>query len=118
MQFNWEISFATVFMIGGAALGIIKFLIAAEQKANQADKRAADAETKANLAHEKIALLQASINAREITQAERLVSRDVLREVEERLSRSIDQLGSRFEGLGEKLDSFVKELISHRKSGG
>jgi cytochrome c biogenesis factor len=118
MQFNWEISFATIFMIAGSALAVIRFWIAAEQKANSAEKRAAEAETQARLAHEKIALLQASINAHQVTQAERLVSREVLREVEERLSRSIDHLGSRFEGLGEKLDSFVKELISHRKGGG
>lgn len=41
-----------------------------------------------------------------------------LREVVKRLSKAIDQLGARFEGLGEKLDSFVKELISHRAGGG
>ena len=117
MQFNWEISFATVFMIGGAALGIIKFLIAAEQKAQAAEKRATLAEDKADKAHEKIAILQATMNAHQVTQAERLVSREVLREVEERLSGSNDNLGARFERLGEKLDSFVKELISHRKGG-
>jgi hypothetical protein len=117
MQFNWEVSFATVFMIGGAALGIIRFLIAAEQKAQAAEKRALMAEEKADKAHEKIAVLQAAVNAYQVTQAERLVSREVLREVEERLSRSIDQLGARFEGLGEKLDGFVKELISHRSGG-
>ena len=115
MQFNWEISLSTIFMIGGAALAVIRFWISAEQKANAADKRASEAEVKANLAHEKIALLQASINAHQVTQAERLVSRDVLREVEERLSKSIDHLGSRFEGLGNKLDKFVESLIEHGK---
>lgn len=118
MQISWDINLASLFTITLAALGFARYCIQNEQKANSAEKRAAEAEAQARLAHEKIALLQASINAREITQAERLVSRDVLREVEERLSRSIDQLGHRFEGLGEKLDGFVKELISHRKGGG
>ncbi|PVE26194.1 hypothetical protein DC522_00005 [Microvirga sp. KLBC 81] len=68
-------------------------------------------------AHEKIALLQASVNTYQVTQAERLVSREVLREVEERLSGSINQLGERFEKLGEKLDGFVEEQISHRTGG-
>ena len=117
MQFSWDINLSTIFMIGISALGLIRFWIQAEQKANQAEKRASAAEEKADKAHEKIAILQASMNAHQITQAERLVSREVLREVEERLSRSIDQLGARFEGLGEKLDGFVKELISHRKGG-
>lgn len=118
MQFSWDINLSTIFMIGGTALGLIRFWIAAEQKAIQADKRAADAEAKADKAHEKIAILQATMNAHQVTQAERLVSREVLREVEERLSGSIDQLGARFERLGEKLDGFVKELISHRGGGG
>jgi hypothetical protein len=84
-------------------------------KALQAEKRAIEAAEKADKAHKKIAILQATMNAHQVTQAERLVSREVLREVEERLSGSIDNLGARFERLGEKLDSFVKELISHRK---
>jgi len=117
MQFSWDINLSTIFMIGGAALALIRFWIAAEQKAVQAEKRALEAEAKADKAHEKIAILQASVNAYQVTQAERLVSREVLREVEERLSGSIDQLGARFERLGEKLDGFVKELISHRSGG-
>jgi hypothetical protein len=118
MQFNWEVNLATVFMIAGTALAIIKFWLNAEQKANLAEKRATEAADKADKAHEKIAILQATMNAHQVTQAERLVSREVLREVEERLSGSIDQLGARFEKLGEKLDGFVKELISHRTGGG
>jgi len=108
MQFNWEISFATVFMIGGAALGIIRFLIAAEQRAQAAEKRAISAEEKADKAHEKIAILQASVNAYQVTQAERLVSREVLREVEERLAGSIEKLGDR-------LDSLLREVIQQRR---
>ncbi|MEZ0169953.1 hypothetical protein [Microvirga sp. TS319] len=114
MQFNWDINLSTIFMIGASALALIRFWIQAEQKANQAEKRAIIAEEKADKAHEKIAILQASVNAYQVTQAERLVSREVLREVEERLSGSIDQLGGRFEKLGEKLDGFVKELLHHR----
>ncbi|MBA1159344.1 hypothetical protein [Microvirga mediterraneensis] len=114
MQFNWDISISTIFMIGGAALTVIRFWIAAEQKALAAEKAAKEANESAAKAHEKIIVLQAALNAHQITQAERLVSREVLREVEERLSDSIDGLGTRFEKMGEKLDGFIKELITHR----
>jgi len=111
MQFSWEINLSTIFMIGGAALAVIRFWLSAETKAIQADKRAAEAEAKADKAHEKIAILQASVSAYQLTQAERLVSREVLREVEDRLAGSIDKLGDR-------LDNLVKELIGHRAGGG
>jgi hypothetical protein len=90
MQFNWEVNLSTIVMIAGTALAIIKFWLNAEQKAIQAEKRAIEAEDKADKAHEKIAILQASVNAYQVTQAERLVSREVLQEVEERLSGSIN----------------------------
>ncbi|MBA1156942.1 hypothetical protein [Microvirga mediterraneensis] len=107
MQFSWDINLSTIFMIGGTALALIRFWIQAEQKAVQADKRATAAEEKADKAHEKIAILQASVNAYQVTQAERLVSREVLREVEGRLAGSIEKLGDR-------LDSLLREVIQHR----
>jgi len=108
MQFSWDVNLATIFMIGGTALAVIKFWLNAEQKAIQAEKRAIAAEEKADKAHEKIAILQASVNAYQVTQAERLVSREVLREVEERLAGSIEKLGDR-------LDSLLREVIQHRR---
>jgi len=108
MQFNWDINLSTIFMIGASTLAVIRFWITAEQKAVGAEKRAREAEEKADKAHEKIAILQASVNAYQVTQAERLVSREVLREVEERLAGSIEKLGDR-------LDSLLREVISHRQ---
>ncbi|MEZ0167555.1 hypothetical protein [Microvirga sp. TS319] len=104
-------------MIAGTALAIIKFWLNAGQKAIQVEKRAVEAEETADKAHEKITILQVLVNAYQVTQAERLVSREALREVEERLSGSIDQLRARLERLGEKLDGPVKELSSHRAGG-
>jgi hypothetical protein len=52
--------------------------------------------------------LQAAPTAYRETQSERLVSREVLREVEDRLPRAIEKLGDR-------LDSLVREMIKHRK---
>lgn len=68
------------------------------------DRKTRAAAEDARLAHEKIALLQSALSAYRETQAERLVSREVLREVEDRLTGAIEKLGDR-------LDNLVKELV-------
>jgi len=108
MQISWDINVASLFTLLLAGLGFARYCILNEQRAIGADKRAAAAEEKADKAHEKIAMLQALVNANQITQAERLVSREVLREVEERLAGSIEKLGDR-------LDSLLREVIQHRR---
>jgi hypothetical protein len=77
-------------------------------EADAACREAREAMALANAAHEKVALLQAALTAYRETQAERLVSREVLREVEDRLTGAIDRLGDRF-------DTLLREVIKHRK---
>lgn len=108
MQISWDINVASLFTIVLAGLGFARYCILNEQRANAAEKRAIAAEEKADKAHEKIAVLQAAVNAYQVTQAERLVSREVLREVEERLAGSIEKLGDR-------LDSLLREVIQQRR---
>ncbi len=74
----------------------------------EACREAGEAKDAANAAHEKVALLQAALTAYRETQAERLVSREVLREVEDRLTGAIDRLGDRFDGL-------LREVIKQRR---
>jgi hypothetical protein len=69
------------------------------QQAAAAEKRAEEEKAAAEAAHEKIGFLQASLTAYRETQAERLVSRAVLREVEDRLAGAIKKLGDRLDGL-------------------
>jgi hypothetical protein len=94
--------------IGGLVLSVFKvrdWLDAKMKASAEESQRLANAAAEdARLAHEKIALLQSAVNAYQLTQAERLVSREVLREVEERLAGAIEKLGDR-------LDSLVKELM-------
>jgi hypothetical protein len=79
-----------------------------KSEAEEACREARNAMAAANAAHEKIALLQAALTAYRETQAERLVSREVLREVEDRLTGAIDRLGDRFDGL-------LREVIKQRR---
>jgi hypothetical protein len=73
-----------------------------------AQRSASEAMESARLGHEKVALLQSLVNAHQVTQAERLVSREVLREVEDRLTGAIDRLGDRF-------DALLREVIKPRR---
>lgn len=74
---------------------MIRFWLHASHAAEDARKQADACLKCARDAHQRIELLQAAIHARDVTQAERLVSREVLREVENRLAESIDRLGDR-----------------------
>lgn len=75
--------------------------------AKAANKAARDAQADAA---ERIGILQSALTSYREIKAERLVSREILREVENRLATSIEQLGTR-------LDNLVKELIQTRRSG-
>lgn len=109
MNFTWDFNPTALLALIGGLFTVIRFGITSTAKIDANAEKAAAAEESARLAHEKVALLQAAINANQITQAERLVSREILREVEDRLTGAIEKLGDR-------LDNLVKELITHRKS--
>ncbi|KAB0269083.1 choline/carnitine O-acyltransferase [Microvirga brassicacearum] len=107
-SFTWELNLVALVTLVGSAVAVLRFWLTASQKADLAIRSAADAMESARQAHEKVALLQAAINAHQLSQAERLVSREVLREVEGRLAGAIENLGDRLDGL-------VKELIKQSR---
>jgi hypothetical protein len=107
-SFTWEMNPATLLAIGGAVLTGIRVWSQVRAMAADACKQAEIAKARAEDAHKSIAILQASISAYRETQAERLVSREILREVEERLTSSIERLGDR-------LDTFVKEIAASNR---
>lgn len=128
VNFTWDVNPVALLALLGGAVTVIAFWIRAsdvaasakrlaevtEKEAREARKVADEACRVAKIAqeeaaksHERISTLQAAIAAYREVQAERLVSREVLREVEDRLAGSIDRLGDR-------LDSLVKELVTGR----
>lgn len=104
VSFTWEFNPASVIALIGGAATVVAFWLRSSDVAKQSLQEARDAQKRADQAHESIALLQAAISSYREVQAERLVSREVLREVEDRLAGSIDRLGDR-------LDNLVKELV-------
>jgi hypothetical protein len=69
---------------------------AAKDRAEAAEKRANErgdaADRRANEAHEKVALLNAAFGLFQVQVAEKYASQQTIREVEDRLSRGIEQL--------------------------
>lgn len=104
---TWDINPVTLITAGTALLAVIRFWLASSTTANEAKKEADACMKCAKDAHTKLEILTAAIHAKEVVQAERLVSREVLREVENRLADSI-------EAIGQRLDSLLREMINQR----
>jgi CRP-like cAMP-binding protein len=104
MTLEWWQILAAAAVVGTAMLGIIRWQINAAAVAEAALREAQDVRNLAQSAHEKITFLTAALSAHQVTQAERLVSREVLRQVEDRLADAIQRLGDRF-------DDILKELV-------
>ncbi len=114
MNFTWDINPATLLAIVGGFVAVLKFVLEARAKAEDACKKAVEA-------CEKIAIIQGSIAAYRETQAERLFSREVLREVEARLAHSNreseERLAGAIKALGERLDRTVERVLNGKKHG-
>ncbi len=128
VNFTWDINPVALAALAGGAVTVVAFWIRSSDVAARANalaesvekevreaRRVADdacrvaktALDEAQKAHDRISTLQAAMAAYREVQAERLVSREVLREVE-------DRLGGHIERLGDRLDSLVKELVISR----
>lgn len=81
------------------AVGLVVFWIDVRNRAATAEAKADAALTEAKKAQDMVSALQAAIAVYREMQAERLVSRDILREVEERLGKAIALLGDRLDGV-------------------
>jgi hypothetical protein len=108
ISFTSDVNPVTLLAVATALVTVIRFWLSSSHMAEEARKEAEACLRCAEDAHHKIQLLQAAIHAREVMQAERLVSREVLREVENRLAESIERLGDR-------LDDLFREVVTPRR---
>ncbi len=104
MTLEWWQILAAAAVVGTAMLGLIRQWITAATVAEAALAEARDVRTLAQSSHDKIAALTSALGAYREIQAEKLVSREVLRQVEDRLAEAIQRLGDRF-------DDILKELV-------
>ena len=108
VSFTTDVNPVTLLALGTAIVAMIRFWLRASTVAEEARKEADACMKCAKDAHQRIELLQAAIHARDVMQAERLVSREILREVESRLAESIERLGDR-------LDNLFREMVTPRR---
>jgi adenylyl- and sulfurtransferase ThiI len=108
VNFTTDVNPVTLLAAATSLIAVVRFWLHASQVAEEARKASEACMKCAKDAHQRIELLPAAIHARDITQAERLVSREVLREVEGRLAESIERLGDR-------LDNLFREVITLRR---
>ncbi len=105
MTFNeWVAIVVAIITVGGGILAVVKFWLNAAAIAESALQEARDVRNLAQSAHDKIQALTSALGAYREIQAEKLVSREVLRQVEDRLAEAIQRLGDRF-------DDILKELV-------
>ena len=109
VSFTSEINPVTLLALGTALTAVIRFWLYSSHVAEEARKDAEACMKCAQEAHQKMELLQAAIHAREVMQAERLVSREVLREVENRLAESIERLGDRLDNLFREMATLPRD---------
>lgn len=128
INFTWDINPVALLALVGGAVTVIAFWLRSSDvalRANQlaetvatevrearrvadaAERKAAVAQEAAERTAQSLEILKAALSAYRETQAERLVSREILREVEDRLASSIERMGDR-------LDSLLRELLVKR----
>ncbi len=97
MTFSWDFNTATLLAIITQAVFVIIFLVRSDNRSRSAKELARDAIGRADDAHNKIAIQDSTHSMFREQVARDYVSREALREMEERLTDSI-------EGIRDRLD--------------
>ncbi len=108
LDWTWQFNPTAVVALVGGAVTVVVFWVRSSDSAKLALAEAVVAKKRAEEAHHGLVVLTGSFAAYREIQAERVVSREVLKEVEERLANSIDHLAGRF-------DKLIQELIINRR---
>lgn len=117
MTFNWDVNIPVVLALLGAVATVIGYTMAALNRIEAAKRLALEAKDAAKSASDaadrvqaNLSILQGNIAAYREIQAERLVSREVLREVEERLVKAVESVALRLDSLFREFMEMVSNL--------
>lgn len=102
MTFSWDLNTATLIAIAVQIVFLIVYLVKTNGKAHAAYERAEKAEKLAAEAHEKVSLVQAGVAMLREQVAKDHPDHDMLGDMEARLTKEIHRLGDR-------LDRFINE---------
>jgi hypothetical protein len=104
MTFNWDINTLGVLAVIGQAVALVVFWVRTSDTADAARRAAAEAEGLARAAHDKLALHVSAHQMFREEVAKEYISRDLLRDFEERFGGDIRKLSSAMEMLTTRID--------------
>jgi hypothetical protein len=99
MTFSWDLNTATLLTLLTNLVLLVVFAVKTASKATSAKERADEALERADQAHIAIGTLSASFAMYREQVAEKYVDRTELREMEQRLTRAIENVGERVDAL-------------------
>ena len=97
----------------GSILALIKFWMSIGAHLNKADSASAIA----TAALAKVDLVSSQLHEYKVEVASEFASADDLKDVERRLVTAVDNLGSRFDRMAERLDKFLEVQLSQLSRG-
>jgi hypothetical protein len=104
MTFNWDINTLGILAIAAQAVGLVVFWVRTSDKAAAADARAVLAEELAREAHNKLAIHVGAHQMFREEVAKQYISREILRDFEDRISVDIRDLSKSMVELASRID--------------
>ncbi|QJP13668.1 hypothetical protein G3545_08375 [Starkeya sp. ORNL1] len=99
MMIDWQINGSLVIIVGAHLIGMVVFLVRAADRSARAEIAARDIEAKLKHAEERIVLEAAALAQFREQVAREYVSREAMRELEERVVKAIDRVGDRLDRI-------------------
>jgi Na+-transporting methylmalonyl-CoA/oxaloacetate decarboxylase gamma subunit len=97
MNVNWDLNATNLLALFINLVVVVVFAVKTASKANAAYELAERAQQMADRAHAAIAVLSAALSLHREQVAEKYVDRTALREMEQRLTKTIENLGERLD---------------------
>ena len=99
MVIDWQINGSVLIILGAHLIGVVIFLVRAADRSTHAELAARDIEAKLKHAEERIVLEAAALAQFREQVAREYVSREAMRELEERVVKAIDRVGDRLDRI-------------------
>lgn len=99
MALDWQINGSLVLILGAHLVGVVVFLVRAADRSARAEIAARDIEVRLKQIEERIVREAAALAQFREQVAREYVSREAMRELEERVVKAIDRVGDRLDRI-------------------
>lgn len=99
MTVDWQINGSVLIILGAHLIGVVVFLVRAADRSARAEIAAKDGEARLKQLEERIAIEAAALAHFREQVAREYVSREAMRELEERVVKAIDRVGDRLDRI-------------------